>query len=86
MEDFDILGISESFLNDKMDMNDLEIHGFAKDPIRADCPGANNHPKVGGCLFFRENLPIKHRPDLQLLDETIVCEIKLDRNKKYFYP
>ena len=85
VENFDILGISETFLNANTDPEDLEIHGFAKNPIRADCPSAINHPKGGVCLFFRENLPIKHRADLQLLDETIVCEIKLDRNKKMFF-
>ena len=36
------------------------------------------------CLYHRENLPLKQRNDLQLLDESIVCEIKLDRNKKLF--
>jgi len=85
VENFDMFGISESFLNDNTDPNELEIHGFDKNPIRADCPGASNHPKGGVCLYFRENLPIKHRPDLQLLNETIVCEIKIDRNKKLFF-
>ena len=85
VENFDILGISETFLNKNTDPNDLEIHGFAKDPIRADCPGASDHPKGGVCLFYREHLPIKHRADLQLLNETIVCEVKLDRNKKMFF-
>ena len=84
-ESFDIFAVSESFLNDKTVKDDLEMHGFAKDPIRADCPSANNHPQGGVCLYYRENLPLFHRKDLQLLDETIVCEIKLDRNKKLFF-
>ena len=84
-ENFDLLGISESFLNDKTVKNDLDIHGFYKNPIRADCPQANNHPQGGVCLYYRENLPLKHRKDLQLIDETIVCEIKLDRTKKLFF-
>ena len=84
-ENFDIFGVSESFLNDKTKKSDLEIHGFFADPLRADCPDANNHPKGGVCLYYRENLPLKHRKDLQLLDETIVCEINLDRNKKLFF-
>ena len=50
VENFDILGLSETFLNDNTDANDLEIHGFAKDPIRADCPSANTHPKGSVCL------------------------------------
>ena len=84
-ENFDLFGVSESFLNDKTQKNDLEIHGFFPDPLRADCPDANNHPKGGVCLYYRENVPLKHRKDLQLLDETIVCEIKMDRNKKLFF-
>ena len=84
-ESFDLFAVSESFLNDKTVKDDLEIHGFFKDPIRADSPHANNHPQGGVCLYYRENLPLKHRKDLQLLDETIVCEIKLDRTKKLFF-
>ena len=72
-------------MNDNTVKNDLEIHGFFKNPIRADCPSANNHPRGGVCLYYRENLPLKHRKDLQLIDETIVCEIKLDRTKKLFF-
>ena len=84
-EFFDLFAISESFLNDNTVKNDLEIHGFFKDPIRADCPHANNHPRGGVCLYYRENLPLKHRKYLQLLDETIVCELNLDRTKKIFF-
>ncbi|MCH2389802.1 MAG: hypothetical protein MK234_03870 [Nitrospinales bacterium] len=84
-ESFDIFAVSESFLNDNAVKDDLEIHGFYKDPIRADCPLANIHPKGGVCLYYRENLPLKHRKDLQMLDQTIVCEIKLDRTKKLFF-
>jgi len=84
-ESFDIFAVSESFLNINTVKDDLEMHGFAKDPIRADCPAANNHPQGGVCLYYRENLPLLHRKDLQLLDETIVCEIKLDRTKKLFF-
>ena len=85
VENFDLFGISETFLNDKTELNDLEIHGFSHTPIRADCPGANNHPKGGVCLYYREHVPLKHRKDLQLLDETIIVEIQLDRNKKLFF-
>ena len=84
-ENFDLFGISETFLNDKTEINDLEIHGFSHTPIRADCPDANNHPKGGVCLYYRQHVPLKHRKDLQLLDETIIVEIKLDRNKKLFF-
>ncbi|MCH2390701.1 MAG: hypothetical protein MK234_08465, partial [Nitrospinales bacterium] len=70
---------------DKTKSNDLEIHGFSPKPLRADCPDANSHPKGGVCLYYRENIPLKHRKDLQILEETIVSEIQLDRNKKCFF-
>ena len=44
-------------------------------------------PKIrngGVCLYFKESLPIKERKDLELLPETIVAEIKLDKKKIFF--
>ncbi len=38
---FDLFGVSESFLNEKTAKEDLEIHGFSKNPIRADSPSAS---------------------------------------------
>ena len=35
----------------------------------------------GVCLYYKESLPIKERTDLETLPETIVAEIKLNRNK-----
>ena len=38
----------------------------------------------GVCLYYKENLPIKERGDLEILDETIVAEIKVKRKKIFF--
>ena len=84
VEKFDMFGICESYLNDSVDELDLNIHGFCNPPFRADCPSANEHRKGGVCLYYKEYLPIKNRPELTKLKETIVCEIKL-KNKKIFY-
>ena len=35
-------------------------------------------------MYFREDLPIKSRPDLVNIPETIVAEIKLNRKKIFF--
>ena len=46
-----------------------------------------NVNKQGGarvCIYFKENLPIKHRKDLEIMQETIVCEISLRRKKIFF--
>ena len=82
---FDLFAISESFLNPNTKNEDLLIHGFSTVPLRSDCAKANTHPQGGVCLYFKEHVPLKHRIDLQLIDECIVCEIKLDTNKKLFF-
>ena len=38
----------------------------------------------GVCLYFKENLPIKHRKDLDILQETVISEISLGRKKICF--
>ena len=35
----------------------------------------------GVCLYYKENVPIKERPNLETLPETIVAKIKLNRKK-----
>lgn len=80
---FDIFGICETWLNDKS--KNIEIGGFAPEPIRADSPLANNHPRGGVCLYYKADLPIIHRQDLQKLPECIIAEIKLKNNAKMFF-
>ena len=38
----------------------------------------------GVCLYFKENLPIKRRKDLEILQETVISEISLGRRKVFF--
>ena len=71
----------ESFLNKDIPNVDIFINGFSGDPFRSDKPG--NMRNGGGCLYFKEHLPIKERKDLILLPETIVAEIKLKRKKVF---
>ena len=35
-------------------------------------------------VYFKENLPVKHRKDLEILQETVICEISLGRKKVFF--
>ena len=79
---FDIFGVCESFLTNKVSDKDLCINGFSPEPFRADCPDNTSHGGV--CLYFKEHLPIKERKDLTALDETIVAEINLKRKKIFF--
>ena len=83
VEKFDVFGLSETWLNDSVPTNDVSIEGFSK-PFRSDCPEANDHPRGGVCLYFMNHIPIIQRKDLQIINECIVAEIKLARNKKIF--
>ena len=82
---YDLFGVCETWLNDKIDNKSIEIHGFAPEPLRADSPLANIHPRGGVCLYYKENLPIIQRHDLQVLSECIISEIKLKNNRKMFF-
>ena len=83
LHNFDIFGLCESYLTNNTNVDDLEIEGFAKLPMRADCKLATpqSRPRGGVCLYFKENLPIKRRNDLEFPDETICAEISLNRKK-----
>ena len=79
---FDIFGVCESFLNNDISNDDILIRGFSPDPFRADKPV--NIRNGGVCPYFKENLPIKERIDLEIIPETIVAEVKLNREKIFF--
>ena len=79
---FDIFGVCESLLNKNIKNDDILINGFSPDPFRADKP--ENTRNGGVCLYFKENLPIKERSDLETIPETIVAEVKLNRKKIFF--
>ena len=54
---------------------------FLSEAFRADKPV--NIRNGGVCHYFKENLPIKERIDLEIIPETIVAEVK-QTGKKYF--
>ena len=75
----DMFGVCESALNSGIPNDSIVVDGFSPDPIRAD--KADDTRNGGVVLYYREDLPIKSRPDLATLPETIVAEIKLNRKK-----
>ena len=79
---FDLFGACESSLSPDISNEDIYIGGFSAEPFRSDKPA--NTRNGGVCLYYKENLPIKRRVDLELLNETIVAEIKLNREKCFF--
>ena len=79
--DFDMFGVCESMLNDSISNEGIFINGFSSHPFRSD--KTYNIRNGGVCLYFKESLPINERCDLELLPETIVAEIKLNRKKVF---
>ena len=78
---YELIAISEAMLDKSIPNDDIFIHGFSRNIFRSDHPGES---KIGGvCLYYKENLSVTQRLDLQVLDEMIVSEIKIGR-KKYF--
>ena len=82
---FDIFGVVESYLSPKIKDDQLDIHGFAPTPFRADFKDHGNQLQGGVCLYYNENLPIINRYDLVNIDETIGTEIKMKYKKVFFY-
>ena len=79
---FDIIALSETYLNDTIPNNEIEIEGYSSDIFRSDHP--TNTKRGGVCLYYKNTLPIKLRPYLHILDESIVVELTLSRKKLFF--
>ena len=76
---FDVFAFSETMLGSSISDEDIYISCFSKEVYRMDHPSSN---KFGGVsLYFRENLSVKRRTDLELLQEIIVSEIHIKRKK-----
>ncbi len=76
---FDIFAIGESSLSDKVDNEKLRLDGFSSLPLRSDCKNIEKRAKGGVLLYYKNHLPLKHRHDLELIDEAIVVEVKLKK-------
>ena len=75
--DFVIFGMCESMFSDSISNEEIFIDGFSSDIFRSD--KASNIRNGGVCLYFTESLPIMERSYLEILPETIVAEIKLNK-------
>ena len=76
---FDIICISETYLDSYHSSDDarLRLPGYAL--IRADHP--SNTKRGGVCILYKEHLPFICRDDIKCLDECIVGEIKIKKSK-----
>ena len=78
---FDLFAVSESLLSSEINNKNISIEDFSKDVFRSDHP---SNSRIGGvCVYFREDLPIKRRQDLELLQEMVVAEIIFPRKKVF---
>ena len=80
---YDLIAISDSRLDRSISNGDIQIGGFCCDVFRRDHPSNTGTPG-GVCLYYKEDIPIRRRNDLKILEETIVNEISL-RHKKVFF-
>ena len=80
---YDNLVLGETYLSSDISHDETFIEGFGKSPFRKDDPSGLR--KCGVCMYFKENLPIKRRVDLEkLCAEGVVTEITLDHEKIFF--
>ena len=75
-----IMALTETGLKPSMDNSNIEIPGFSI--IRNDLPIGHTHGGV--MIYYKNDLAIKQRPDLQLHTNTLVVEIKIARKKVIF--
>ena len=78
---FDIICLSETFLNSYHSNNDVRIKLNGYDCIRCDHP--NDNKRGGVCMYYREHIPIVKRDDISPLQECLVTEVKV-KGHKYF--
>ena len=76
---YDIICLSETFLNCSIDSSDTKISIDGYNLIRSDHPSDS---KSGGvCIYYKEYIPLIKRDDICTLDNCIVTEIRSQREK-----
>ena len=79
---FDILCLSETFLDSTIDLNDENINIDGYSILRADHP--SNNKRGGICIYFKQSLPLIKRDDLSAMQEAILTEISV-KNETFFH-
>ena len=80
---YDVIAVSDTRLNQSIDNEDVRIEGFSCDIFRSDHPGSSRVPG-GVSIYHKENIPIKRRKDLEILQESVMTQITFDRKKAFF--
>ena len=71
---YDLIAISDTKLDRSISNEDIQIGEFCCDVFHNDHP-SNTRIPGGVCLYYKENIPTRHRNDLEILQETTVTEI-----------
>ena len=72
---FDILCLSETFLDSTIDLNNENTNIDCYSILRVD---------LQSCIYFKQSLPLIRRDDLSAMQETTVREISVE-NETYFF-
>ena len=75
---FDIICLSETFLDSNIDISDTRINISGYSLLRADHPSNTKRSDV--CMYCKNYLSIIWRTDLSDLQECIVVEIRVDKS------
>ena len=73
---FDIICLSETFLNSSLDSSDgwLKIEGY--NLIRSD--HLSSSKKEGVCVYYKEHIPLVKRDDLCTLSDCLFTKIRFE--------
>ena len=78
---YDIICLSEMFLNSSIETNDDRISIDGYNLIRADHP--SNSKRGGVCIYFKEHIPLIKRDDICTLDNCLVTETRSQGEKNF---
>ena len=78
---YDIICLSETFLNSSIESNDDRISTDGYNLIQADHP--SNSKRGWVCIYFKEHIPLIKRDDICTLDNCLVTEIRSQGEKNF---
>ena len=79
---YNIIALSQTMLDSTISSEYIYIEGFSREIY---CSDHSSNSKIGEvCLYFRNELVIKQRRDIELTREPIVCEINVSCKKIIF--
>ena len=79
IHDFDVICITETFLDSDYLDGDKRLGLQGYDMIRSDHP--SNTKRGGVCIYYKKYLPLVKRDDIFPLSECLVCEISMKKSK-----